>query len=317
MRGSEGGGESEGEGGRKGGRKGGGGGEGESESERGGRGAGEAAAPRGAAARADQAARPDAYHPILLATARAPAYGWSLSWLSNLASFQPVAYAILLLSLVVVAGVAIGRVRLGGIGLGPSGVLFAGIGFGHAGLVIDPVISDFAREFGLILFVFTIGLELGPGFFASLRKEGLRLNALAAAVVSLGVLLAACAVHFAGINARAGIGLFSGATTNTPSLGAAQQSLASLGPAAAPQVALPALAYAVGYPVGIVSIIAALLLLRLIFRIDPAAEAEAFRVEQGRGVEPIERMTLLVTSPNLDGLRLDDIRGLRDARRVQ
>ena len=239
-----------------------------------------------------------------------------MSWFASLSTSHTVAHAVLVLCLIAVAGLVLGRARARGIGLGTAGVLFAGIGFGHVGLAIDPSISEFVREFGLILFVFTIGLELGPSFFASLRKEGLRLNAMAAVIVALGALGAALATLLTPIENRAALGLFSGATTNTPSLGAASQALASLGPAPPAQAALPALAYAVGYPVGIVGIIGSLLFLRLIFRIDPVIEAEKLRVEHARGLEPLERVTLRVEKPNLDGVRLDDVHELRNLRVV-
>ena len=239
-----------------------------------------------------------------------------MSWFASLSTSHTVAHAVLVLCLIAVAGLVLGRARARGIGLGTAGVLFAGIGFGHVGLAIDPSISEFVREFGLILFVFTIGLELGPSFFASLRKEGLRLNAMAAVIVALGALGAALATLLTPIENRAALGLFSGATTNTPSLGAASQALASLGPAPPAQAALPALAYAVGYPVGIVGIIGSLLFLRLIFSIDPVIEAEKLRVEHARGLEPLERVTLRVEKPNLDGVRLDDVHELRNLRVV-
>ena len=109
-----------------------------------------------------------------------------MNWLTNLSEAQPVAHALLILSAVAVTGLTFGGIRWRGIKLGTAGVLFSGIVFGHFGLQIDHGILDFVREFGLILFVFTIGLQLGPGFFASLRRHGLRLNVMAAAVVLLG-----------------------------------------------------------------------------------------------------------------------------------
>ena len=141
---------------------------------------------------------------------------------------QPIAYAILLLCLIAVAGMALGSLRIRGIGLGTAGVLFSGIAFGHFGFAIDHGILEFVREFGLILFVFTIGLQLGPGFFASLRKEGLRLNVLAASIVVSGALIAVFVGWLLHLDGAATLGVFCGATTNTPSLGAAQQTLAML-----------------------------------------------------------------------------------------
>jgi putative transport protein len=232
-----------------------------------------------------------------------------MSWLWDLARTQPIAHAVLILSLVAASGMALGSVKVRGIGLGTAGVLFAGILFGHFGQKIDHAVLDFVKEFGLVLFVFTIGLQLGPGFFAALREHGMRLNALAASIVALGALTAVLAGRLLGIDVVASLGLFSGATTNTPSLGAAQQALAILPGVPPERAALAALAYAVAYPAGIAGIIASLLALRAIFRIDATAEAAQLRAEQQRGIEPLERMTLLVENANLDGLQLAEIPG--------
>lgn len=220
---------------------------------------------------------------------------------------QPVACAVLILSFIAVLGMALGSVRFRGIGLGTAGVLFAGIGFGHFGFQINHEILDFVREFGLILFVFTIGLQLGPGFFASLRKEGLHLNILAASIVLGGALVAVIAGWLLRMDGAAVLGVFSGSTTNTPSLGAAQQTISTLPGISAERAALPALAYAVSYPVGIVGIIASLLLLRTIFHIDAEKEAEAFRAERQRGVQPLLQMNLLVENANLDGVPISEV----------
>jgi putative transport protein len=157
--------------------------------------------------------------------------------------------------------------------------------------------------------VFTIGLQLGPGFFAALRRQGARLNALAASVVVLGAAAAPLIGWLAGFDPAAVLGIFSGASTNTPSLGAATQTLDTL-PAIAPdRLALPALAYAVTYPTAIAGIIGTLLLLKTIFRIDPAREAAEFEARSRRPVEALERRTLVVKNPNLDGVRLEAVPG--------
>lgn len=233
-------------------------------------------------------------------------------WLKNLSETQPVAHALLILSAVAVTGLALGGIRWRGIKLGTAGVLFSGIVFGHFGLQIEHGILDFVREFGLILFVFTIGLQLGPGFFASLQRHGLRLNAMAAAVVLLGAGVTALGAWMHGYDFIAALGLFSGATTNTPSLGAAQQTLATVGNIPATKAAIPALAYAVSYPIGIVGIIGSLLITRAIFRIDPVREAELFRAEQQRGIEPLGRLNVVVENKNLEGIAISEIPGRRE-----
>jgi putative transport protein len=232
-----------------------------------------------------------------------------MSWLFELPKTQPIAHAIGVLAFVCVLGMAFGSLKFRGIGLGTAGVLFAGILVGHLGQEIDHHTLDFVKELGLILFVFTIGLQLGPGFFAALRQQGVRMNALAAGIVILGAMGAPLAGWIAGFDAAAVLGIFSGASTNTPSLGAGTQALSTLPNIAPDRLALPALAYAVTYPTAIVGIIGTLLLLKNVFRVDPAQEAADFATKNRRQVEALERRTLVVTNPNLEGVRLDETPG--------
>jgi len=221
------------------------------------------------------------------------------------------AASLILLTSVSAAGLILGNLRIRGIGLGSAGVLFVGLIAGSLGFSLDHAVLEFLRELGLILFVFMMGLQLGPGFCASLRKSGVRLNAFAVVIVLLGFLCTwLCGVIFH-IQPGARLGLFSGATTNTPSLGAAQQALMAV---SAPdmQLALPALAYSASYPVGIAGIILTLLLLRKIFRIDVAAEAKEFEASQRQGIEPLDRLNVMVDNPHLDGLALRDLPGRRE-----
>jgi len=230
-----------------------------------------------------------------------------MSWFFELHRTQPVAHAIGVLSFVCVIGMALGSLKFRRIGLGTAGVLFAGIALGNFGEPVDHQTLAFVKEFGLILFVFTIGLQLGPGFFAAFRQQGLKFNLLAAAIVLCGVAIAPLAGWIAGLDKAAVPGIFAGASTNTPSLGAATQALASLPNLTARQVNMPAVAYAVTYPTAIVGIIGTLLLLKSIFRINAPREAEEFAAKTHSKVEPLEHRTLLVTNPNLEGLRIDSI----------
>jgi putative transport protein len=232
-----------------------------------------------------------------------------MSWLLDLHKTQPIAQAVGMLALVCVLGMALGSLRFRGIGLGTSGVLFAGILVGHFGQEVDHATLDFVKEFGLILFVFTIGLQLGPGFFAALRQQGVKLNVLAGTVVLLGAVSAAVIGWLAGFDPAAVLGIFSGASTNTPSLGAGTQTLSTLPGIAEDRLALPALAYAVTYPTAIVGIIGTLLLLKLILRIDLTRETAEWKAKAGRRKEPLERRTLIVTNPKLEGIRLDAMPG--------
>ena len=218
--------------------------------------------------------------------------------------------AVLILALVAGSGLALGSLRVRGIGLGIAGVLFAGLAFGHFGVHVDERTLEFAREFGLILFVYSIGLQVGPGFFASLRRHGLALNLLAAAVVLLGVATALGLHLLGGIDAAAAVGILSGATTNTPSLAAAQQALKQVmaDPAARETLApLPGVGYAVAYPFGVVGIIVVMVGIRAVFRISLARERE----ELDRGLEAEvrrpARANLEVVNPNLVGLPIERV----------
>lgn len=236
-----------------------------------------------------------------------------MNWLFELHHTQPIAHAVGVLSLVCVVGMALGSIKWRGIGLGTSGVLFAGILFGHFGRPVDHHALEFVKELGLILFVFTIGLQLGPGFFAALRRQGVQLNVLAAAIVVLGAVLAPLLGWIAGFDFAAVLGIFSGASTNTPSLGAGSQTLASQSAVSSDRLVLPALAYAVTYPTAIAGIISVLLVLKRGFRVDMAREAAEFAARYDRRAEPLERRTLVVDNRNLDGLTIEAIPGRTEA----
>ncbi len=232
-----------------------------------------------------------------------------MTWLFDLYKTQPIAHAIGLFAFVCVLGMALGSVKIRGIGLGTAGVLFAGILVGHFGQPIDHRTIDFVKEFGLILFVFTIGLQLGPGFFATLREQGVKMNLFAAAIVILGALTAPIIGWLAHFDMAAVLGVLCGSVTNTPALGAATQALAMTPEITPDRLALPALAYAVTYPTAIAGMIGTLLLLKQIFRIDPVLEAKEFAARNRRRIEPLERRTLVVTNSKLDGVRLDMVPG--------
>jgi len=218
--------------------------------------------------------------------------------------------AVMILALVAGSGLALGSLRVRGIGLGIAGVLFAGLAFGHLGVRVDERTLEFAREFGLILFVYSIGLQVGPGFLASLRRQGLRLNLLAAAVVLLGAAMAVGLHAAGGIDAAAAVGVLSGATTNTPSLAAAQQALKQVvtDPAARePLARLPGVGYAVAYPFGVLGIILVMLAVRAGFRISLAREREDLERGLEAEIRRPARANLEVANPNLVGLPLEKV----------
>ncbi len=225
---------------------------------------------------------------------------------------QPVAAAMLTLSIVAIAGLALGNLKIRGVGLGVAGVLFAGIGFGHFGFKLDGAILGFVREFGLILFVYTIGMQVGPGFFASLRKEGFRMNVLAAAVVLLSVAMTVLLGLVFKQDLAAMMGVFAGASTNTPALGAAQEALKSLPGAGVERATLAGMGYAVAYPGGIAGLIGVMLLLRVVTRANPDAEAERWHQERAASQPRLQRLNLLVDNPNLDDVTLSEFPGVRE-----
>ena len=232
-----------------------------------------------------------------------------MNWLFDFAVSRPVAHAVLILALVSVLGLALGSIRIRGIGLGLAGVLFAGIFVAHFGQALDHTVLEFIREFGLVLFVYTIGMQVGPGFMSSLRKQGLPLNLMAIVIVLLGAVIALGAGYLKKIPTPAVVGLFCGATTNTPALGAAQEALKSVPGVTVAEAAMPGLAYAAAYPFGIVGIILAMLLLRSLFRIDPQRESEDFQEQQKADHPNLDRMCIEVNNPTLDGTMVRDLPG--------
>ena len=230
-----------------------------------------------------------------------------MPWFLQLFQQDSVPHAILIISLVISSGLILGRLPFAGIQLGIAGVLFSGLLFGHFQLSINSEVMHFLREFGLILFVYAIGLQVGPGFVSSFFKYGLRLNGLAAGVVVLGALLTVAISALASIPMPVAVGLFSGATTNTPSLAAAQQVLGSLPNIDGETLKMPGLGYAVAYPFGIVGIILSMLLVKRLFNVDIDAEAERFAEIQHRQAQLPIWKDLIVDNPNLNGLTLERI----------
>jgi putative transport protein len=227
-------------------------------------------------------------------------------WMEILAQ-GPVAKAVLALSIVAAVGLVFGSLGVRGIRLGAAGVLFAGIFFGQLGMHIDERILEFVRDFGLLLFVYTVGLHVGPGFFSSVKQRGLQLNALGGAVVLLGGLIVAGFRFLFHFSIPVVGGLFAGATTNTPSLAAAQAALQALPTYNAVSGDYLGMAYAVAYPFGIIGIILTMLLVRRIFSIDINAEVRNVELSLKAGERTPDFIDLEVTNPNVDGVALRDL----------
>ncbi|MCZ2663146.1 putative transporter [Bacteroides fragilis] len=181
-----------------------------------------------------------------------------MEWLYSLFIEHSALQAVVVLSLISAIGLGLGKIHVCGISLGVTFVFFAGILAGHFGLSIDPQMLNYAESFGLIIFVYALGLQVGPGFFSSFRKGGVTLNMLAIAVVILGTFLTVVCSYTTGVSLPNMVGILCGATTNTPALGAAQQTLKQMGL----ESSTPALGCAVAYPLGVIGVILAVLFIR-------------------------------------------------------
>ena len=220
-----------------------------------------------------------------------------------------VAHSILILSLVITGGIMLGKIKIAGISLGVTGILFIGIAFGHFGLNVNEHLLHFLKEFGLILFVYSIGLQVGPGFFASFRKGGITLNKLAAIIVLSGVAVTLVLYYETGLPITTMVGIMSGAVTNTPGLGAAQQAFSDIHLGAdADDIAT---GYAVAYPLGVIGAILTILTLRYLLRINTQKEEkEASEGADAHQNPTTVRATLEVVNQGLEGKTIADLHRL-------
>ncbi|EAA9002222.1 putative transporter [Salmonella enterica] len=221
-----------------------------------------------------------------------------------------IALTVSVLALVAVVGLWIGNIKVRGVGFGIGGVLFGGIIVGHfvdqAGVTLSGDMLHFIQEFGLILFVYTIGIQVGPGFFASLRVSGLRLNLFAVLIVIMGGLVTAILHKIFAIPLPVVLGIFSGAVTNTPALGAGQQILRDLG-TPVDLVDQMGMSYAMAYPFGICGILLTMWLMRLIFRVNVEAEAQKHESSLANGHSLIQTMNIRVENQNLNNMAIQDV----------
>ena len=221
-----------------------------------------------------------------------------------------IALTVSILALVAVVGLFIGNVKFRGIGLGIGGVLFGGIIVGHfvsqAGMTLSSDMLHVIQEFGLILFVYTIGIQVGPGFFASMRVSGLRLNLFAVLIVIIGGLVTAILHKLFDIPLPVVLGIFSGAVTNTPALGAGQQILRDLG-TPMEMVDQMGMSYAMAYPFGICGILFTMWMLRVIFRVNVETEAQQHESSRTNGGALIKTINIRVENPNLHDLAIKDV----------
>lgn len=230
-----------------------------------------------------------------------------------------IALSISMLSLVAVLGLWIGSWKVYGVGLGIGGVLFGGIFVGHFstqyGIELDMHTLHFIQEFGLILFVYTIGIQVGPGFFASLRSSGMRLNGFAALLVLLSCIVTALLYKLFDVPLPVILGIFSGAVTNTPSLGAGQQIMGELG-VSADLLEQTGMGYAIAYPFGICGILFTMWIIRWFFRININDEADSFDDNSGKKSSNLASLNVELHNTNLDGLMIKDIPVINSGRVV-
>lgn len=235
-----------------------------------------------------------------------------LNELIQLLHLSEAATAIFVLSLVIVLGLAFGKINFRGVRFGVAGVMFSGLLLGHFKINFSPEITEFIREFGLMLFVYTIGVEVGPAFFSSLRKEGAKLNLIAIWLVVSSALLAFALAKFFHIPGPAAAGLFSGAVTNTPSLAAGQQLLKGMAGVTDEMIKMPGLGYAVAYPFGILGVILTFVVTRVFLKVDPAVEAEKYQALHLKENPQLEALDLKIENSDLDGMRIREILPFRD-----
>lgn len=240
-----------------------------------------------------------------------------MSWLTELITDNgSIAHAIFLYSLVIAFGVILGKFKIFGVSLGVTFVLFVGILMGHLQLSVDPQILQFVREFGLILFIFSIGLQVGPGFFSSFKRGGLVLNGLATLIIALNIVVAiAIYFGFGNIDITSLVGVLSGAVTNTPGLGAAQQTLSEVQgatPATAEAIKSMSMGYAAAYPLGVVGIILSMILVKVVFRVNLDKEQQKLTEENEQSQLKPHVVTLKVTNNLINNITVDRLHVIID-----
>lgn len=233
-----------------------------------------------------------------------------MEWLIDLIGpgSTELASTLVLYSFVIAAGIFLGKIKIGGISLGVTFVLFVGIVMGHFGYVVNPEVLKFVREFGLILFIFAIGIQVGPGFFSSFKKGGILLNALAVLIIVLNVAIV-LAIFFIDGNTSisALVGVMSGAVTNTPGLAAAQQTAGTT-----EAINIMAMGYAAAYPLGVIGIILSMLAVKAIFRIKTDDEIKAIESEIENSQQKPLILSFEVTNKLIDGKTLLEVHQILD-----
>ena len=234
-----------------------------------------------------------------------------MDWLYELIWGKGIGHSILLMSFVIAAGIQLGKIKIFGISLGVTLVLFVGIIMGHFGITIDPSVIHFFQEFGLILFVYSVGMQVGPGFFSSFRQGGITLNMLACGIILLGV-LTTVTIHFVtGLPMSTMVGILSGAVTNTPGLGAAQQAYSDMYGVSDSTIAT---GYAVAYPLGVIGIILSTIIIRYVFKVSFQKENEQLEKEEASHAHGAIPISLIVKNPAVFGKSVGELSSLLEHR---
>lgn len=234
-----------------------------------------------------------------------------MNWINDLLWGEGIGHSILLLSFVIAAGIQLGKIKVFGVSLGITLVLFVGIILGHFGFTINHNVIHFFKEFGLILFVYSVGMQVGPGFFSSFKQRGITLNMLACGIVFLGVLTAVILHYATGIPMPTMVGILSGAVTNTPGLGAAQQAFSDMHGVSDNTIAL---GYAVAYPLGVIGIILSIILIKYIFRVSFDKENEQLNSEDSSHTNEAKPISLIVKNPAIFNKTVAELSNLLEHR---
>ena len=234
-----------------------------------------------------------------------------MNWINDLLWGEGIGHSILLLSFVIAAGIQLGKIKVFGVSLGITLVLFVGIILGHFGFTINHNVIHFFKEFGLILFVYSVGMQVGPGFFSSFKQGGITLNMLACGIVFLGVLTAVILHYATGIPMPTMVGILSGAVTNTPGLGAAQQAFSGMHGVSDNTIAL---GYAVAYPLGVIGIILSIILIKYIFRVSFDKENEQLNSEDSSHTNEAKPISLIVKNPAIFNKTVAELSNLLEHR---
>lgn len=232
-----------------------------------------------------------------------------MEWLEKLLFTEGIAQSVLILALVIATGIMLSKIKIAKISFGVTWILFAGITFSHFGLKVDSHTLHFVKEFGLILFVYSVGLQVGPGFFSSFRKGGVKLNLLAVSIVLLGVITTLTIKELSGLPISTMTGILSGAITNTPGLGAAQQAFIDINGVNDPTIAT---GYAVAYPLGVIGIILSMIAIKAFFRINNSTELENVKRHEGENPEETVKISLSIKNPAIFGKSILDIKKFID-----